>query len=66
VAIGLDRSYDGRVVGVRAAARGRRLLIEAVAREGADISLEVYIAHERSALLESVLERRVDVLAVTR
>ncbi|MBI5087760.1 MAG: exopolyphosphatase, partial [Actinobacteria bacterium] len=66
VAIGLDRSYDGRVVGVRAEVRRQRLLIEAIARPGADISLEVYTAHERSTLLEQVLGLRVDVLAVTR
>ncbi|MGD9995393.1 MAG: Ppx/GppA phosphatase family protein [Ilumatobacteraceae bacterium] len=66
VAIGLDRSYDGRVLGVRAEARRHRLLIEAIAEPGTDISLEVYTAHERSALLEHVLGTRVDVLAVTR
>ena len=66
VAIGLDRSYDGRVTGLRATARSNRLLIEAIARNGTDISLEVYTAHERSGLLEEVLRRRVDVLAVPR
>jgi exopolyphosphatase/guanosine-5'-triphosphate,3'-diphosphate pyrophosphatase len=66
VAIGLDRSYDGRVVGVRATVRGKGLLIEAIAQTGSDISLEVYTAHERSGLLEDVLKMRVDLLAVTR
>ena len=66
VAIGLDRSYDGRVTGLRATARSNRLLIEAIARNGMDISLEVYTAHQRSGLLEEVLRRRVDVLAVPR
>ncbi|MCU1360735.1 MAG: exopolyphosphatase, partial [Ilumatobacteraceae bacterium] len=64
VAIGLDRSYDGRVTGVRATINPKRVLIEAIAQSGTDISLEVYTAHERSALLEDVLKRRVDLLAV--
>ncbi len=50
---------DGR------SARGKRLVIEAVARDQADISLEVYTAHERGGLLEDVLGRRVDVLGVS-
>jgi exopolyphosphatase/guanosine-5'-triphosphate,3'-diphosphate pyrophosphatase len=66
VAIGLDRSYDGHVVGVRATVRGKTLMIEAIADPGADISLDVYTAHERSGLLEDVLGKRVDVLPVTR
>ncbi len=66
VAIGLDRSYDGRVVALRAEVRRNRLMIQAVARAGSDLSLEVYTAHERSGLLEHVLAMRVDVLAVTR
>jgi exopolyphosphatase / guanosine-5'-triphosphate,3'-diphosphate pyrophosphatase len=67
VAIGLDRSYDGRVVGVHATVQGRdRLVIEAVTGLGADISLEVYTAHERSGLLASVLGLQVDVVGVSR
>lgn len=66
VAIGLDRSHDGRVAGLRVERRAKRLLVEAVARDHADISLDVYTAHERSGLLEQVLGTRVDVLAVTR
>jgi exopolyphosphatase/guanosine-5'-triphosphate,3'-diphosphate pyrophosphatase len=67
VAIGLDRSHDGRVraVRVRDTGRAKRVVVEAVARDQADISLEVYTAHERSGLLEDVLARRVDVLGVT-
>ena len=70
VAIGLDRSHDGRVRAVRVrddgrSTRGKRLVIEAVARDQADISLEVYTAHERGGLLEDVLGRRVDVLGVS-
>lgn len=65
VAIGLDRSHDGRVTSVRASRRGKRLLIEAVHAPDVDVSLEVYTANERSALLEQVLGLRVDVLATT-
>ena len=65
VAIGLDRSHDGRVTSVRATRRGKRLLIEAVHAADVDVSLEVYTAHDRAGLLEQVLGVRVDVLAVT-
>ncbi len=65
VAIGLDRSHDGRVRALRATARGKRLLIEAIHRADVDVNLEVYTAHERSAVLEHVLGMRVDVLAAT-
>lgn len=65
VAIGLDRSHDGRVRQVRTAIKGKRLTVEAVAGDLADVSLEVYSAHDRSALLEQMLGVRVDVIAVT-
>ncbi len=63
LAIGLDRSHDGRVSSVRATHRDNRLLIEAIHDADVDVSLEVYTAHERSTLLEDVLGVRVDVLA---
>jgi len=63
VAIGLDRSHDGRVVAVHAARRGRRLVIEPVARDGADVSLEAYTAQERSTLLADVLGMPIEVIA---
>ena len=66
VAIGLDRSHDGRVVDVRTVGHGGRLRIEAVHAPDRDVALEVYTAQERSALLAEVLERRVDVVAVAR
>lgn len=65
LAIGLDRSHDGRVAAVRATRRGKRLSVEAVHRADVDVSLEVYTAQERATLLEQVLGLRVDVLAVT-
>jgi exopolyphosphatase/guanosine-5'-triphosphate,3'-diphosphate pyrophosphatase len=54
LAIGLDRSHDGRVTSVRAERRGGALAVTAVAQSGADVSLEVYTANERSALLAEV------------
>jgi exopolyphosphatase / guanosine-5'-triphosphate,3'-diphosphate pyrophosphatase len=65
VAIGLDRSHDSRILAIHTEVRGRRLILEAVARAGADIGLEVFTAHERSALLEEVLGLRVDLLPVS-
>jgi exopolyphosphatase/guanosine-5'-triphosphate,3'-diphosphate pyrophosphatase len=71
VAIGLDRSHDGRVVSlqVRSRARGsdrsgdRTLVIEARADGGADLELELYTANDRSGLLAEVLERPVEIVA---
>lgn len=66
VAIGLDRSHDGRVARVRVLRRDGRLVVEAVAADERDIALEVYSAHERCGLLDEVLDMRVDVLAALR
>lgn len=63
VAIGLDRSHDGRVVGVRVVRRGQRLVVEALADPGADVSVEAYTAQDRSALLAEVLGLQVEVVA---
>ena len=64
VAIGLDRRHDGRVAAVDAAAGdASQLVITAIAADGTDIGLEVFAAGERSALLERVLGRGVDVVA---
>ncbi|MEX0846919.1 MAG: Ppx/GppA phosphatase family protein [Ilumatobacteraceae bacterium] len=66
VAIGLDRSHDGRVARVRVLHRDERLVIEAVAADERNIGLEVYSAHERCGLLDEVLGLRVDVMAAAR
>ena len=66
VAIGLDRSQDGRVTRLRARRRGQVLTIEADADGGADLSLELYAANERKDLLQEVLGLRVEVVATTR
>jgi exopolyphosphatase/guanosine-5'-triphosphate,3'-diphosphate pyrophosphatase len=63
VAIGLDRSHDGRVRSVSALQLGDRVVIEAVSKRGKEISLELYTANERSGLLEEVIGRRVDIVA---
>jgi exopolyphosphatase/guanosine-5'-triphosphate,3'-diphosphate pyrophosphatase len=63
VAIGLDRSHDGRVRSVMAQVRNDRLVVEAVAKRGKEISLELYTANERSDLLEEVLGKRVGIVA---
>ncbi len=63
VAIGLDRSHDGRVRSVMAQVRRDRLVIEAQGKRGKEISLELYTANERSDLLEEVLGQRVDIVA---
>ncbi len=68
VAIGLDRSHDGRVERIEIAAaqgNGRRktpVTIVAIAHGGADLALEVYAANERRGLLEEVLGRPVVVI----
>jgi exopolyphosphatase / guanosine-5'-triphosphate,3'-diphosphate pyrophosphatase len=63
VAIGLDRSHDGRVRSVMAHVRRDRLVIEALGKRGKEISLELYTANERSNLLEEVLGQRVEIVA---
>ncbi|MDP9464631.1 MAG: Ppx/GppA family phosphatase [Actinomycetota bacterium] len=63
VAIGLDRSHDGRVRSLMAQVRRDRLVIEAESKRGKEISLELYTANERSDLLEEVLGQRVSVVA---
>ncbi len=65
VAIGLDRTHAAHVVAVRAHPERRTLVVEAQARPGVDISLELYTANERRDLLEQVLDRRVRVVAAT-
>jgi exopolyphosphatase/guanosine-5'-triphosphate,3'-diphosphate pyrophosphatase len=63
VAIGLDRSHDGRVRSLMADVRKDRVVIEALGKRGKEISLELYTANERRDLLEEMLDQRVDILA---
>ncbi len=66
VAIGLDRSHDGRVTDVHAQVRPNEVVISLDPAPGADVALEVYAASERRQLLEAVLGRPVRVTASGR
>lgn len=55
VAIGLDRRHDGRVTGVRARHHDDVVVISVEAEAGTDLSLEIYAADERRALLVEAL-----------
>jgi exopolyphosphatase / guanosine-5'-triphosphate,3'-diphosphate pyrophosphatase len=62
VAIGLDRSHQGRVESVRAEVQAKRIVVFATAAPGSEIGLELYAANERKDLLERVTGRRVELL----
>ena len=62
VAIGLDRSHRRRVASVRAEVHPKRVVVLAVPEQDADIGLELYAANERKALLERVIDRRVELI----
>jgi exopolyphosphatase / guanosine-5'-triphosphate,3'-diphosphate pyrophosphatase len=62
VAIGLDRSHQGRVSSVRAEVQPKRIVVFATPAAGAEIGLELYAANERKDLLERVTGRRVELL----
>jgi exopolyphosphatase/guanosine-5'-triphosphate,3'-diphosphate pyrophosphatase len=59
VAIGFDRSHDGRVAALRVRDHGEDLEIDPIAAGHGDLTLERYAANERRGLLEAVLDRRV-------
>jgi exopolyphosphatase/guanosine-5'-triphosphate,3'-diphosphate pyrophosphatase len=65
VAIGLDRSHDGRVTSVHARQDGPRLVVEAHTAGDADLELELYTAHERSDLLAAVTGLEVELRGVS-
>jgi exopolyphosphatase/guanosine-5'-triphosphate,3'-diphosphate pyrophosphatase len=65
VAIGLDRSHQARVRGVRTEWGPRRVVLHVESADHADTSLELHAANERKPLLEAVLGRRVDVVAAS-
>ncbi len=57
IAIGLDRSHDGRVAGLRVVRRDKTVTISLTATAGptpVDLSLELYAATERRQLFEDV------------
>jgi len=61
VAIGLDRSHEGRVQAVSVLVREEKERLELVveARDGADLSLELYSAQDRAGLLAEALDLEV-------
>ncbi len=63
VAIGLDRSHDGRVSSISAGSSNGSLEFVAHADSGTDLSLELYAANDRRGLLESVLGRPISIVA---
>jgi exopolyphosphatase/guanosine-5'-triphosphate,3'-diphosphate pyrophosphatase len=64
VAIGLDRSQEGRVAGITVSRRGPRITVHATpAAATDDLDLELYAANERAPLLRDVLGRDVRVVA---
>ena len=62
VAIGLDRSHRRHVASVHAEVHPKRVVVLAVPEQDADIGLELYAANERKALLERVIDRRVELI----
>lgn len=65
IAIGLDRSYDGRVTGLSAVRSGDTLTFTPRSDSAADLTLEIYAANERADLLAAGLGLRVAVVAST-
>jgi hypothetical protein len=59
VAIGLDRSHEGRVAEVRVRWTPEVVTVEVVPAADADVSLELYAADARKGLLAEVLDREV-------
>lgn len=66
VAIGLDRSHDGRVLDVDVDTVNGRVVVAARGEPGADLELNVYAANERSPLLSEVLGREVAIVEIGR
>jgi exopolyphosphatase/guanosine-5'-triphosphate,3'-diphosphate pyrophosphatase len=63
VAIGLDRTHEGRVTGLRVELGPKAVVVRAGGDGDVDTSLEVYAANERKGLLEAVLDRPVQVVS---
>lgn len=66
VAVGLDRNHAGRVEQLRCRSTDERLVIEVTPRAGEDVTLELYAAEQRKELLESALDRPVEVVLAER
>ena len=61
VAIGLDRNHGARVRSLSVKDKGDRLVVKVAPMPGEDISLELYAASARTALLESTLDLAWDI-----
>lgn len=62
IAIGLDRNHNARVEQVRVGSNDHDLTIQVIPSPGADISLELFSAGQRSDLLAEAFDLRVDVV----
>jgi len=63
LAIGFDRSHAGSVQTMRVSVDDGVMTLEPLARDGADVDLEIYAAGERSGLLASALDVEIEVVA---
>ena len=67
IAIGLDRSHDGRVAGLTVTRRDKQVTISLTPISGdvpVDLSLELYAAAERRQLFEDVTDTQVAFIAI--
>jgi exopolyphosphatase/guanosine-5'-triphosphate,3'-diphosphate pyrophosphatase len=62
VAIGLDRTHDGRVENVKVAVSKDDITVIISSSQKLDIDLNVYAANERVSLLEEVFDHKVTVV----
>lgn len=62
VAIGLDRTHDGRIENVKIAVSKEDITISISSSQEVDIELNVYAAHERASLLAEVFDHNVVVV----
>jgi len=65
IAIGLDRTRQGLVDGIRTSSDGDTLHIRAVVASDVEAELEIYSAQERSDLFESSIGMTVEISSVT-
>lgn len=61
VAIGLDRTHDGRVDGVSVHVDRKNITIEIHAPSQVDLDLNIYAANERTSLLSEVFQHKVSI-----
>lgn len=63
VAVGLDRDHAGRVADLRFVTDNGAVVVEVVPEPDQDVTLELYSANERSALMAKALDRPVELVA---